>query len=74
MASHCDSLLFTGEETVTVEQVVFAFASVSEVVYLVPVSIEDQQTGIIGGLASLQSLNPLSQLILNHLQTHKPRD
>lgn len=46
----------------------------SESFYLVPVSIEDQQTGIISGLAGLQSLNSLSQFILNHLQISKQRE
>jgi len=47
-----------GEETIIGEQVIVA--SFSELVYLVPVSVEDQQTGIISGLAGLQSLNSLS--------------
>lgn len=63
-----------GEEAVNVEQGIFDFGSLSKLVHLVPVSIKDQQTGIISGLAGLQSLNSLSQFILNHLQTHKERD
>lgn len=43
----------------------------SVTVYLVPVSIKNQKTGIISGLAGLQSFNSLSQFILNHLQTNK---
>ena len=52
-------------ETLNVEQGLLA--SSSELVYLVPVSVEDEQTGIIGSLPGLQSLNSLSQFILNHL-------
>ncbi len=56
-----------------VKQVNFALASLSQLAHLVPVSIEYQQTGIIRGLPGLQSLNALSQFILDHLQTIKPK-
>lgn len=71
MTSHLTSLIFS---RLNAEQVIFVFASLSELLYLVPVSIEDEQTGIISSLAGLQSLNSLSQFILNHLQTNKQRD
>lgn len=71
MTSHLTSLIVS---RLNVEQVIFVFASLSELMYLVPVSIEDEQTGIISSLAGLQSLNSLSQFILNHLQTNKQRD
>lgn len=60
MATHLDSLIFRGEETGNAEHAILAFASLSAFVYLVPVSVEDQQTSIISGLAGLQSLNSLS--------------
>lgn len=50
---HHISTLWSLQESDDVEQVIFALFSLSELVYLVPVSIEDQQTGIISGLASL---------------------
>lgn len=55
-------------------KMVFLFPCRNLFVYLVPVSIEDQQTGIISGLAGLQSLNSLSQFILYHLQTNRTND
>lgn len=41
--------------------------------YLVPVSVKNQQTGIIRRLACLQPLDSLSQFILNHLHQHNKR-
>lgn len=50
------------------EQIFLILLPCLNLIHLVPVSVEDEQTGIIGRLTGLQSLNSLSQFILNHLQ------
>ena len=42
-------------------------------VYLVPVSVEDEKTCVVGGLSSLQPFDAIPQLILNHLHQTSAR-